>query len=190
MSVRRIYNTKESILAGIRDSDDFVLSYLYKEHYPMVKNLVLTNNGGVEDAKDILQEGIILFYEKAQNPEFVLSCEVKTFLYSICRNLWLKALKKNGKTVEFEEVHNNMVEMDIVDETEMTQKQQILADLIHKIGENCKEILMLFYYKKLSMEAIALKLGYTNADNAKNQKYKCFKKLQLAAISKFKTETR
>jgi RNA polymerase sigma factor (sigma-70 family) len=187
MIVRRIYSTKESVLAGIRDSDDKVLEFLYKEHYPMIKNLVMTNSGRDEDAKDILQEGIIALYEKVKNRDFILTCEVKTFIYSVCRNLWLKSLRKNCNTVKFEEVHNEIIETEVINEEEMSQKQRILADLINKIGENCKEILTLFYYEKLSMEDIALKLGYTNADNAKTQKYKCFKKLQLGTVSQFNT---
>ncbi len=187
MKVRRIYFTKESVLEGIRESDDGILDYLYKEHYPMIRNLVLTNNGSIEDAEDIMQEGIIAFYEKAKDRNFVLTCEVKTFLYSVCRNLWLKMLKRNSSNVKFEDIlHQDVVDVGEDNEEVLTQKQMILTELINTIGEKCKEILMLFYYEKISMEDIAVKLGYTNADNAKNQKYKCFKKLQTVAVSQFK----
>jgi hypothetical protein len=34
----------------------------------------------------------------------------------------------------------------------------------------------------MSMEEIALKFGYTNADNAKNQKYKCFNRFKKLVL--------
>jgi len=45
-----------------------------------------------------------------------------------------------------------------------------MTEALAKIGEPCKTLLSDFYIEKLSMKEIADKMGYTNADNAKNQK--------------------
>ena len=47
-----------------------------------------------------------------------------------------------------------------------------------ELGEPCSELIKDFYINKLSMEQIAEKFGYTNADNAKTQKYKCLQRLK------------
>jgi hypothetical protein len=46
------------------------------------------------------------------------------------------------------------------------------------LGEPCVSIIRDFYVHGHSMESISAKYGYTNADNAKNQKYKCLQRLK------------
>ena len=53
---------------------------------------------------------------------------------------------------------------------------------LNEIGEPCKSILVYFFFNQLTMEEIAAKMGYTNADNVKNQKYKCFKRLKKLVL--------
>ena len=55
------------------------------------------------------------------------------------------------------------------------------------LGEPCKTLITDYYVKHMSMEEIADKFGYTNSNNAKNQKYKCLqrlKKIFFAAANK------
>ena len=47
------------------------------------------------------------------------------------------------------------------------------------LGDPCRSILQLFYYKRMSMEDITALMGYKNAATTKNLKYKCLKRLQL-----------
>jgi hypothetical protein len=46
------------------------------------------------------------------------------------------------------------------------------------IAQKCYELLYRFFYMKESFDLIAKVMGYTNADNAKNQKARCQKKLR------------
>ena len=47
-----------------------------------------------------------------------------------------------------------------------------------KLGEPCNTIISDFYLYDASMQDICEKFGYTNPDNAKNQKYKCLVRLK------------
>src|SRR6476646_9526815 len=87
----------EALVAAVRSGDDRALERLYRQHYPMVAQLVRTNSGSDDEAKDIYQEAIIVFYEKARQPEFVLTCQVKTYLYAVARRLWLKRLAERNR---------------------------------------------------------------------------------------------
>jgi DNA-directed RNA polymerase specialized sigma24 family protein len=49
---------------------------------------------------------------------------------------------------------------------------------LQELGEPCATLMKDFYVYKLNMDEIAEKFGYTNADNAKNQKYKCLQRLK------------
>src|SRR5688572_3324066 len=91
------YYFDELILAEIRKSNEGVLRELYKTHYPMIFNLICSNAGTEQEAKDVYQETIIAFYEKVQQPDFALTCKIKTFLYAVARRLWLKRLSEKKR---------------------------------------------------------------------------------------------
>ena len=60
---------------------------------------------------------------------------------------------------------------------------------LNNLGEPCKTLLEAYYMQKKSMVEIAGSFGYTNADNAKNQKYKCLMRLKKLFFSKYKNES-
>jgi hypothetical protein len=57
------------------------------------------------------------------------------------------------------------------------------------LGEPCKSLLQAFYMDKKNMQDIAASFGYTNAENAKNQKYKCMVRLKKLFFSQYKTDS-
>ena len=184
MSIKRLYNSDESIFEGIRASEDGALNHLYKVGYPIVRNLVLKNSGRLEDVDDILQEGIIVFYEKIRSADFKITCSITTFIYSVCRNQWLKALKKKSLNIAFSDTHETFEidDNELDNEAVLNERQHSLKEALNKLGDPCRSILMFFYYEKLSMDKISERLGYTNADNAKTQKYKCLNRLKSMMV--------
>src|SRR5688572_3877938 len=146
----------------------------------MVVNLICSNSGTEQEAKDVYQEAVIAFYEKVQQPQFTLTCKIKTYLYAVCRRLWLKRLSEkkrtNGNIFELESfsgIDNEMLEIE-----EKEKRFLKMATALHALGEPCRSIIEDFYIHDLSMENISEKFGYTNPDNAKNQKYKCLQRLK------------
>jgi RNA polymerase sigma factor (sigma-70 family) len=170
---------EESLIIELRKNNQLALKQLYKANYPMILTLVVNNNGTEEEAKDIYQEAIIHFYERLQHAEFVLTCKSKTYLYAVCRKLWLQKLAQRNKFVKIDEVDPVAGVDDVVQELEAKEKRfQDVETSLKKLGEPCKSILEDYYLKSLTMDQITEKFGYTNADNAKNQKYKCLQRLK------------
>jgi RNA polymerase sigma factor (sigma-70 family) len=181
MSLTKAPITDEAFISGLRTGDNLVLKALYKKYYTLVLKLVVNNSGTQEAAEDVYQETIIVLYETVQKPEFTLNCQLQTFIYSIAKRLWLKQLRKYGQTgLMREEEEEQLVDV----QTEMQEHLQKEADIekmnqsLTALGEPCSALLKDFYVHKLSMETISEKFGYTNADNAKNQKYKCLQRLK------------
>lgn len=176
-------NTDLKILNTLR-SDDLLernkaLESVYKDYYPVIESLIVKNNGNLYEAEDIFQDVIIVLYNKVRNKEFELTSSLKTYLYSVARNLWLNKLKVKGKS--------NLVELDKkalelpFEETEslfVSTKQKEIMIQFSKIPEKCKEILYHFYFHRRSMNAIAESMGYANSQVAKNKKSRCLKKLK------------
>ncbi|HEU5292038.1 MAG TPA: sigma-70 family RNA polymerase sigma factor [Cyclobacteriaceae bacterium] len=174
------HNFDELILTEIRKKDERALRELYRTHYPMVVHLICSNSGTEQEAKDIYQEAVIAFYEKAQLPHFTLTCKIKTYIYAVCRRLWLKRLwekkKVNGNIPEAETFSGIDDEVSEIEEKE--NRFNKMGAALHALGEPCRSIIEDYYIRDLSMENISEKFGYTNAENAKNQKYKCLQRLK------------
>jgi len=173
---------------GLKLGDDLVLKALYKKYYNLVLKLVVSNSGSSEAAQDIYQETIIVLYEKCKNPEFKLNCQLQTYIYSVARNLWLKQLKKHGNVGELKEYHQDVYEdsgADIKDHQSKENDIQKAFKSLEELGEPCASLIKDFYIKKMNMDEISEKFGYTNADNAKNQKYKCLQRLKRLFFDNF-----
>jgi RNA polymerase sigma factor (sigma-70 family) len=179
-AVKRIYTSDESIIQGILRSDDRALEQLYSEHSEMVRNLILTNSGSEDDAKDVFQDTIIILFEKIRSGKFTLSSSIKTYIYSVSRNLWLYRLRQTKKNSNLNDSMMTVVtdETNIESFCEETHDKGKMTRFINLLGESCKKILMLFYYERLSTKDIALKLHLAGSDYVKTQKYRCLQKLK------------
>jgi RNA polymerase sigma factor (sigma-70 family) len=171
----------EEVLARIRKGDERALDYLYRKNYKMMVNMIMKNNGTEDEAKDIYQEALIVIWQKGQNPEFVLSSKLSTFLYSVCQNLWRKELERKGRhTSEDESNKSEIIELD------KKERIEVINQCISELGETCRNILTYYYFDDMSMAEIAEKLGFANSDTAKTKKYKCKQELDRLIKSKYK----
>ena len=57
-----------------------------------------------------------------------------------------------------------------------------------QLGYPCNELLKAFYLESKNMQDIAEKFRYTNAENAKTQKYKCLTRLKKIFFDKEKNK--
>jgi RNA polymerase sigma factor (sigma-70 family) len=181
MSKANAQFTDHQFIEGLKGSHSEILEALYKKYYNIVLKFIVNNSGSEEAAEDIYQETIITVYENANKPNFELTCQLQTYIYSIAKRLWLKQLRKNGKTFLFKDEEENEVE-DISEDISLHEEKENDIQKMNKslleLGEPCMTLIKDFYISKLSMDEIAEKFGYTNADNAKNQKYKCLQRLK------------
>lgn len=177
------------LLQGLADSDKKAIETIYKDNYNMVQSLIVNNNGSADDAKDIFQEAMIVLYQKVRSGGFELNCQIKTFVYSVSRRLWLKRLAQQNR-FSLHDGHEEMVsvESDVEEHERRDTEYLMMEKAMGSIGEPCKSLLEAFYLQKRNMQEIASSFGYTNADNAKNQKYKCLMRLKKLFFTQYKNE--
>ena len=181
-------SNEKLLLQGLVRNDKKAIETIYRNNFNMVQSLIINNNGSADDAKDIFQEAMIVLYEKTRSGSFELNCQIKTYVYSVSRRLWLKRLQQLNK---YSTVSENLqdtvaVEEQIEDHDRINQEFQLMDKAIGNLGEPCKSLLEAYYLKKKNMHEIAELFGYTNADNAKNQKYKCLMRLKKIFFSQYK----
>ena len=176
------------LLEGLARNDAKAVETIYKDNYGVVQALIINNNGSADDAKDIFQEAMIVLYEKVRSGTFELNCQIRTYVYSVSRRLWLKKLQQSNRYSTPVESLEAVVPVD--DEVEAHDQRNLeyetLSKAIGSLGEPCKSLLEAFYLQKRNMQEIAEGFGYTNADNAKTQKYKCLMRLKKIFFTHYK----
>ena len=181
-------NNEKALLEGLAASDKKAIEAIYRDNFNMIQSLVINNNGSADDAKDVFQEALIVLYEKARSGTFELNCQIKTYIYSVSRRLWLKRLQQLNRYLPPAESFELAVPVE--DEIEEHEKRNAEFDMMDKaigsLGEPCKSLLEAYYLQKQNMQVIAANFGYTNADNAKNQKYKCLMRLKKIFFTHYK----
>ena len=176
------------LLKGLAAGDRKVIEGIYKDHFNMVQSLIVNNNGSADDAQDIFQEAMVVLYEKVRTGSFELNCQLKTYLYSVSKRLWLKRLQQNSRlwSQEIDPETTIQVDEEIATHEKRDAEFELMSQAIQRLGEPCKSLLEAYYLKKMNMQDIALQFGYTNSDNAKNQKYKCLMRLKKLFFSEYK----
>jgi len=178
---------EQLLLKGLVANDTKAVETIYKENFAMIQSFIINNNGSYDDARDIFQEAMITLYEKAKSESFVLTCLIKTYLYSVCRRLWLKRLQQMGRYVMQAEALEEtvLVEEDLEVHEKRNADFAMMDRALGSLGEPCKSLLEAYYLQKKGMLEIAAEFGYTNADNAKNQKYKCLMRLRKLFFTQY-----
>ncbi|NCI45925.1 RNA polymerase sigma factor [Sediminibacterium soli] len=178
--------TEQALLKGLANNDSKAIETIYKDNFAMVQTFIMQNNGTYDDARDIFQEAVITLYEKAQSQSFVLTSQIKTYVYSVCRRLWLKRLQQMGRYAHADSLEETVA---VEEDLEMHEKRNaefaIMDRALNSLGEPCKSLLEGYYLKKMGMQELAAEFGYTNADNAKNQKYKCLMRLKKLFFAQY-----
>ncbi len=183
MHSERNYSDAELVRALRHSAEmDAGIKFIYREYYTLLEKYVLNNKGNKEDASDIIQETIIVFISIIEQDKFRGDASVKSFLYAITRNLWLTELKKRNSSVnrnKYFEKSKDTVEQGIVENLINREYFALIQQLFEKLGEKCRQLLMLVYYEELSMNAIVeLMPDYQNEQVLRNKKYKCMKQLE------------
>ena len=77
----------------------------------------------------------------------------------------------------------------VEDDLGIFEKQEanytMMNNALNSLGEPCKGLLEGYYIHKKGMQELAQEFGYTNADNAKNQKYKCLMRLKKIFFAQY-----
>jgi len=164
------------LLNGIHRNDTIVLQYIYKNFYSKINFFIKKNSGDDDDANDIFQEAIIIIYRKLKANDLVLDCTFETYLYSVCRFLWLKQLEK--RKLEKEKIKDNHeYNEDIYDDglekvADLNERYKLYQKHFTNLGKDCQKILQL-YFDKVPLKSIAQIMGFKSEKYAKKRKFKC-----------------
>jgi len=168
--------TTLDLLNGILRNDTIILQFIYKNFYSKINFFIKKNSGDDDDANDIFQEAIIIIYRKLKANELVLDCTFETYLYSVCRFLWLKQLDK--RKIEKQKIKDNHdYSEDIYDDSlekvaDLNERYKLYQKHFANLGKDCQKVLQM-YFDKVPLKNIAQMMGFKSEKYAKKRKFKC-----------------
>jgi RNA polymerase sigma factor (sigma-70 family) len=169
----------QEILDGIRRGESKSLGLLYKQHYPRIAQMVRTNSGTEDDARDLFQDAVMVLYGKVREGDFKLSSSLFTYLFAVARNLWLKKLRtvaRQGVTISMD-----VESMDVTDAAEEAEwlheaRMQLYRRKFRELGQGCQDLLTMSAAGKKIAEIVE-KLGLSSELFARQKKFKCKEQL-------------
>jgi RNA polymerase sigma factor (sigma-70 family) len=166
----------EDIIRGLKRRDNEVIQFIYRENFKMVSNLIINNNGSDDDAEDIFQESLIILFRRLRDePDFALDSTFSTYLYSVCRLIWLKKLRESKK-LEVTELSQEMEEFIEFEEPLPVQDKDLRMAVYQRnlllIPDDCQKILVLTG-QDISAKEIAEKLGFRSDTYVRKRRHFC-----------------
>lgn len=168
----------KDLIKGIRNHDSSILHHVYQYHYPIIEGYIIHNQGSRDEARDVFQEAMIIVYNKIRSDELELTCKFGTYLYSICKNIWIQERKKYLHRAEKLRQQPLVVNDPGPGEDPLLKKH--LNELFDKhfadLSSDCQKILSM-YFNNFSVEDIRTAMKYKDLHHTADRKYRCKKSL-------------
>lgn len=160
------------IIVNTAEDRENIFIALYKSTFPAVAKYVSKMGGTFDEAKDIFQDSLVVYYEKAVTGEVDIRINAKAYLMGIAKHLWLKKFGINSRHVS----------IDGFDAEEEAEEVRVsdgrLLSFLQTAGKKCMDLLRSFYYDQLPLNDIAETFGFSGVRSATVQKYKCLEKVR------------
>ncbi len=157
-----------------KDTREEWFIHLYMTVFPDAARHVRKMGGSFEDAKDVFQEAIVVYYEKFITDSLRIQVNEKAYLMGIVKHLWTE---RYHEAVRLSTLEYGVESMEVSESS-----RDYIADRVLKFltvaGGKCMNLLKAFYYDKLSMEEVARQFGYSSIRSSTVQKYKCLEKVR------------
>ncbi len=176
-------HSDQQYIEAIRKHDTVVIRQMIDECYPPVERWVCQNSGTPADAEDVFADALEAICRKLKQGQALdLTARFSTFIFSICKNHWLKRLrrKKGADRVRNDNAAELTTETERWNQAlEDAERMQFVRTKWERLSESCRQLLDLCWAdEKKSMAEIARILGFASAGYASKRKHQCIEKLK------------
>ena len=169
------------VVDAFRKKDERQMEHFYKTQWPLVHAQIKQMGGSTDEAKDIMQNGFMILYEKVRSGQYENRAEasIGTYFQRMCRYMMLN-VRKSAHRTRVSSI--DKMEMDVADFSEelnldILERQQQFERYLNAVGDRCRRMLLAFYWEDATLEDIAGNFNLTYS-SAKNAKYRCLAKLK------------
>lgn len=165
---------------ALRRNDERMIREIYRQHSTQILRWVVSRGGSSDDARDIFQEALIAVFEKAQQPDFVLTCPMGALLHVICSRKWVDRLRQKSRESGVRNEEERRYEMEVADDVLTTaedalaeqSRQQRLSAAFAQLSELCRQLLTLLSNGTAPREAAEM-LQMNSVDTLYRRKNAC-----------------
>jgi RNA polymerase sigma factor (sigma-70 family) len=150
--------------------------HLYEQAFPRVARFISRMGGDFDDAKDIFQDALIVFYEKVAGENITIHVSASAYVLGIAKHLWNRKFRGQQNSVSLDEMEKDIAVPENFYATSDWGTR--LIRYLEVAGKKCMDMLQGFYYRSMSMQEIADTFGYGSVRSATVQKYKCLEKVR------------
>jgi DNA-directed RNA polymerase specialized sigma24 family protein len=161
---------QQNTLLTLADREAFFIG-LYKKAFPAVARYVARMGGTLDQAQDVFQDALVIYYEKGQSAKVNIRESEKAYLLGIAKHLWTQTYKAGSKNQPLGDTDFEAV----ADEQPATRK---LMYYLETAGQKCMQLLKAYYYDRLPVGDVAAQFGYAGTRSATVAKYKCLEKVR------------
>ena len=183
----KIISLQKDFIEKLRLGDSQAISELYTQTYTYCASFVLKNSGTNDDAKDIFQEVLFAFIKKLRSEDFTIEHDLKAYLFTITKFLWLKRLrddKKGGLQLVIDDPNQHIepiAENDLPERKILDTRQQRLYQGLKQLKEDCRQLLNFTFFEKIGDKEIAKQMGYSYAFVPQKRR-RCIRKLKTLMV--------
>jgi len=175
----------ENISKAFRANENETFRYLYKTYKTQFVNSIQGANSGVdrEMAIDLFQDSMVVLYDNVIQNKLKEVGNIKAYLFRVGQLLAYERLRKQKRSNDLKgklkQANSRLdVHLDQYDFLNRDGRSLKAKSLLEKLGQRCRDLLIAFYYRNLTLEEIAIGDEYSNANSVKSQKFKCIQRLR------------
>ena len=169
--------TDREIIQGLKSGESYAVKFLAREFLPVISYFISKNSGNEEDAKDVFQDALFIVIEKINNNDFDVQGALSTYLFAICKHLWLIELDRQKAAKNY--LLRHLIEAKEIDTSELVDTvfyENVFRQCFNAMDEISQKILKM-YWMEISPIEIAEKLGYSYG-YVRKRKSECMKELK------------
>ena len=138
--------------------DHDLVEQLFKKYYNDVLLYAMSLTRNASEAEDLVSEA---FFKALAAVDDVKN--FKAWILKVCRNLFLNKKRKHSKIVELSEDISSECD-DVLQQIVKDENYRALYNAIGLLPQNLKEVILLFYFEDMRVEAISLIVGKSESN--------------------------
>src|SRR5258707_5587056 len=111
---------------------------LYKKAFPAVAKYVSKMGGSFDEAKDVFQDALVIYYEKLVSASIMLHTNEQSYLLGIAKHLWAKKFREDMHCTT---IDTNLEDEGFIDQDDIQPSADKLMHYLETAGQKCMEIL-------------------------------------------------
>lgn len=173
----------KTALNDLQSSDRLKLKALYNQYRAEFLGFGRRYNLDQDALSDVYQDAFLALRKRAlQGKLDYIDSSMKTYLFGIGKFKIYDTIKAKKLEIPYEMqlhvVEDEVQEIEIDTEPQLNEKQLLLKKHLKELGEKCRQVLTMFYYRGLNIKEIAEQASYSNENVVKAQKSRCLKTLR------------